>query len=58
MVQKVEGELTVCVFAILGDVAEDGDGIASRVAEVVVELCGTLVAVGVGLEGVDDPDLA
>lgn len=44
--------------AILGEIGVDGDGVAGLLAKVVEELNGALLAVLVGAEGVDDPDLS
>lgn len=52
------GQGEVGKAAVLGEIGVDGDGVAGLLAEVVEELDGALLAVLVGAEGVDDPDLA
>lgn len=52
------GEGEVGEAAVLGEIGVDGDGVAGLLAEVIEELDGALLAVLVGAEGVDDPDLS
>lgn len=50
--------LTVGELAVGGDVAEDGDRVTGFVSKIEKQLGNTLLAVGVSLEGIDNPDLA
>ena len=49
--------LTVCIFAVLGDVWVDSSGVACLRAEVVQEFDATRLAILIFLEWVDDPNL-
>jgi chlorite dismutase len=53
-----EGNGEVRETAVVRDVRVDSDGLLCLVAEVVEEFGDTLVAIGAGAEGVDDPDFA
>lgn len=52
------GQGEVGEAAVLGEIGVDGNGVTGLLSEVVEELNGTLLAVLVGAEGVDDPDLS
>lgn len=53
-----ESEGKVSQLAVVANIRVDGDGFLGLFTEIVEELCDTLLAVGIGSEGVDDPDLA
>lgn len=52
------GQGEVGEASVGGQIGVDGNGVTGLLAEVVEELNGTLLAVLVGAEGVDDPDLS
>ena len=51
-------KLTICESPVFSNVGEDSDAVTGPVSEIVKELGGTLLPIGVFAERINDPNLA